>query len=73
MYIRNTLPTTQAKKYLWCFLWRNFTIIMEELEELNNIRLYDDATAANEPALPIDEAFKQIEAKRNEVLKQGTS
>lgn len=46
---------------------------MEELEELNNIRLYDDATAANEPALPIDEAFKQIEAKRNEVLKQGTS
>ncbi len=41
-----------------------FKTIMEELEELDDIRAYDDAKAANEPSVPIDEAFKAIEAKR---------
>ncbi len=39
--------------------------IMEELEEFEDIRLYDDAKASDEPSIPIDEAFKIIEAKRN--------
>ena len=38
--------------------------IIEELEELEDIRLYDEAMADKEPSLPIDEAFKLIEAKR---------
>ena len=37
---------------------------MEELEELEDIRLYDEAKASNEPSIPIDEAFALIEAKR---------
>jgi len=41
-----------------------FKTIMEELEELEDIKLYDEAKATDEPSFPIDEAFKLIEAKR---------
>lgn len=42
----------------------DFNAIMEELEELEDIRLYDEAKKSNEPSIPIDDAFKMIEAKR---------
>ena len=41
-----------------------FKNIIEELEELEDIRLYDDAKKSNEPSIPIDDAFKMIDAKR---------
>ena len=41
-----------------------FETIMEELEELEDIRLYDEAISDNDPSIPIDDAFKKIEAKR---------
>ena len=41
-----------------------FEQMLEELEELHDIRLYDEAKATNEPSIPIDEAFQMIEAKR---------
>lgn len=41
-----------------------FNSIMEELEELDDIRLYDEAKKDTEPSVPIDEAFKIIETKR---------
>ena len=40
---------------------KNFKFIMDELDELEDIRLYD---ASKEPSIPIDQAFKMIEAKR---------
>ncbi len=43
---------------------KEFETMMEELEELEDIRLYDEAKADQEPSIPIDEAFKIIEAKR---------
>lgn len=43
---------------------KEFKTIMDELEELEDIRLYDEAKASNEASIPIDEAFKLIEAKR---------
>jgi PHD/YefM family antitoxin component YafN of YafNO toxin-antitoxin module len=43
---------------------KDFKAIMEELEELEDIKLYDEAKKSNEPSVPIDEAFKIIEAKR---------
>ena len=43
---------------------KDFKTIMEELEELEDIRLYDEAKGSNEPSIPIDEAFKIIEANR---------
>jgi hypothetical protein len=43
---------------------KDFKAILEELEELEDIKLYDEAKKSNEPAIPIDDAFKMIEAKR---------
>lgn len=43
---------------------KDFEAILEELEELEDIRLYDEAKKVNEPSIPIDDAFKMIEAKR---------
>jgi hypothetical protein len=38
--------------------------IMEELEELEDIKLYDEAVKCTEPSNPIDETFKMIEQNR---------
>jgi hypothetical protein len=37
--------------------------MVEELEELEDICLYDEAKVSKEPSLPIDQAFKLIKAK----------
>ena len=38
--------------------------LLAELEELEDIHLYDDAKRSNEPSIPIEEAFKIIEEGR---------
>lgn len=43
---------------------KDFEAIIEDLEDLEDIRLYDQAKKSNEPSVPIDQAFKMIEAKR---------
>ncbi|TDB65952.1 hypothetical protein [Arundinibacter roseus] len=43
---------------------KDFEAILEELEELEDIKLYDEAKKSNEPSIAIDEAFKMIDAKR---------
>lgn len=43
---------------------KEFKTIMEELEELEDIRHYDEVKKRNEPSVAIDDAFKMIEAKR---------
>ncbi len=44
---------------------REYNKMIEDLEELEDIKLYDEAKETNEPSIPIDEAFKMIEATRN--------
>lgn len=44
---------------------KDFNAIIEELEEFEDIRLYDEAKKCSEPSIPIDDAFKMIENKRN--------
>ena len=41
-----------------------FKKIMDELEELDDIGLYDEAKKSDEPSIPIDEAFRIIEMNR---------
>ena len=36
----------------------------EELEEQEDIRLYDEAKSLNEPSVSVEEAFKMIDEKR---------
>ncbi len=43
---------------------KDYQKMVEELEELEDIRLYDEAMADKQPSLPVDKAFKLIEAKR---------
>ncbi len=41
--------------------------MIEELEDLEDVRLYDESKEDNEPSIPIDDAFKQIEANRKKI------
>lgn len=43
---------------------KEFHTIMEDLEELDDIKLYDQSKQDGSPFIPIDEAFKAIEANR---------
>ena len=43
---------------------KEYKNIMEELEELNDIRLYDQGIKDKEPGVPMDKAFKLLDAKR---------
>ncbi|MDR1981829.1 MAG: hypothetical protein LBQ39_09470 [Tannerellaceae bacterium] len=54
----------RGKKISVVLPMRDFRAILEELEELEDIRLYDEAKKSDEPSIPIDEAFELIEAKR---------
>ena len=43
---------------------KDYRKIIEGLEELEDIRLYDEAMADKAPSIPADEVFERIEAKR---------
>ncbi|MFN3640981.1 MAG: hypothetical protein ACK4UK_08680 [Flavobacterium sp.] len=58
-YIKDT-----AGKKLVVLPQKEFDRLMEELEELQDIKLYDKAKKSKEPSISLDDAFKKIEAKR---------
>jgi PHD/YefM family antitoxin component YafN of YafNO toxin-antitoxin module len=58
------ITDNKGKKVSVVLAMKDFKAIMEELEELEDIKLYDKAKKSKEPSTPIDEAFKVIEAKR---------
>jgi len=58
------ITDTKGKKISVVIPIQEFKGMIEELEELEDIRLYDKAKAANGKSVPVDEAFKIIEAKR---------
>ncbi|HMG14369.1 MAG TPA: hypothetical protein VK590_02910 [Saprospiraceae bacterium] len=58
------ITDSNGKKISVVLPLKDFNAIMEELEELEDIKLYDEAKKSNEASFPIDEAFKMIEAKR---------
>jgi PHD/YefM family antitoxin component YafN of YafNO toxin-antitoxin module len=43
---------------------KEYSRMVEELEELEDIKLYDEAKTHKTPSIPIEEAFKQLDAKR---------
>jgi len=54
----------KGKKLSVVLSMKEYRKIIEDLEELEDIRQYDEAKTLNEPSIPIDKAFRQIEAKR---------
>lgn len=49
---------------------KEYNKIINNLEELEDIKLYDKARKYNEGSLPIDEAFNLIEEERKRIKKQ---
>ena len=52
---------------------REFELILEELEDIEDVQLYDAAQASNEESILLEEAFKLIEAERFSYLKTTTN
>ncbi len=48
---------------------KEFNSIMEELEELEDIKLYDESKNDNEPAIERNKAMELIEAERKKLGK----
>jgi hypothetical protein len=58
------ITDSEGKKLSVIIAVQEFDRIMEELEELEDVRLFDEAKKDKEPSIPIEEAFKIIDAKR---------
>lgn len=58
------ITDTAGKKVAVIISMDEFKTILDELDDAEDIQLYDDAKAANEPSVSISEAFKLIEANR---------
>lgn len=48
---------------------KEFNLLLEELEELEDIRLYDESKNDNEPAIAKNKAMAMIEAERKKLGK----
>lgn len=60
------ITDSKGKKLSVVLPIKDYLKIIEDLEELEDIRLYDEAMADKEPSMPVDKAFELIEAKRRE-------
>ncbi|NNM94858.1 MAG: hypothetical protein HKL88_05265 [Bacteroidia bacterium] len=55
----------KVKKRAVLLPMKDYKRLLEELEELDDIKLYDEAKAHKGDFIPIEEAFKIPDAKRN--------
>lgn len=46
---------------------RDYNKMIEELEELEDIKAYDEAKSSGEESILFEQAFKEIEAKRHDL------
>ena len=58
------ITDTQGKKISVILSMKEYKRILEELENWEDVKLYDEAKKSNEPSIPIDKAFEMIESKR---------
>ena len=54
-----------GKKISVVLAMKEFKSLIAELDELEDIKRYDQAKASGESSVPIDEAFRIIEIKRS--------
>lgn len=45
---------------------KEYEALIEELEDQEDVRLFDEAMASDEPSMPIEEAIKIIESNRSD-------
>ncbi len=58
------ITDTKGKKVAVIVPWKRYKKMLEELEELEDIKLYDEAKKDKSPSIPLEKAFKMIDAKR---------
>jgi hypothetical protein len=62
------ITNSKGKKISVVIPVKEFTSILEELEELEDIKLYDAAKKRKQVFINADVAFKQIETKRKKYV-----
>ncbi len=59
------ITDSNGKKLAVILSIKEYNKILEDLEELGDIRLYDRVKASDENSIPIEDAFKMIEEERD--------
>ncbi len=58
------ITNDKGKKVSVVLSLKEYEHIVEQLEELADIRAYDAAKSVSEPSIPMKRAFKELDAKR---------
>jgi hypothetical protein len=58
------ITDTKGRKVSVILPIRDYNEILNKLEELEDIKAYDEAISTSEEGLPAEQVFKEIEAKR---------
>ncbi|MBK6373836.1 MAG: hypothetical protein IPO45_11845 [Saprospiraceae bacterium] len=58
------ITDSKGKKIAVILPIEDYNKMIEDLEDIDDVRLYDEVKQLNEPSIPIEEAFKLIESKR---------
>lgn len=58
------ITDSKGKKIAVILPIEDYNKMNEDLEDIDDVRLYDEVKQLNEPSIPIEEAFKLIESKR---------
>jgi hypothetical protein len=61
------ITDTKGRKISVILPMRDYNKMIEELEELADVRAYDEAKASGEESIPFKQAIKEIEAKRHDL------
>ena len=57
------ITDTKGRKIAAVVPWKEYEKMLEELDELEDIKLYDKAKKMKSDAIPAKEAFKLLDAK----------
>ena len=58
------ITDSKGKKIAVILPIEDYNKMIEDLEDIDDLGLYDEVKQLNEPSIPIEEAFKLIESKR---------
>lgn len=61
------ITDTKGRKVSVILPIRDYRKMLDKLEELEDIRAYDEAVSGKEESIPARQAFTEIEAKRNDL------
>jgi hypothetical protein len=61
------ITDTKGRKVSVILPMRDYKKMIGELEDLADVRAYDEAKASGEEAIPFEQAVKEIEARRDDL------